>query len=362
LFEIHKLNLIFAKVKILRVLILYTELAGYVIGNIRRFLNQNPDSQFLVIHYPVNPEAPFNFSEVNNCDFVEFNQNTIQSTVSKFEANVVLCSGWSNKTYLHLVKQMDHKTKKVICFDNQWKGNLKQSLLSVIAPYTFLKHFKFAWVAGDPQKTYALKLGFKRENIFTGLYLADFETFESVGKQKLNNQNSFPKVFLSVARYIPQKDLPTLWNAFIKANDKNGNQWRLKCIGLGELYDQRVIHPQIEHLGFKQVDEIQEYILNSGVYVLPSIEEPWAVAVNEMALSAMPLVLSDAVGAASMFLNNSNGYLFQAGNEYELINIFDKIMNLTEDELWNMAKNSYQLAIEANKNDWNTNLNQIVKL
>jgi glycosyltransferase involved in cell wall biosynthesis len=362
LFEIHKLNLIFAKVKILRVLILYTELAGYVIGNIRRFLNQNPSSHFLVIHYPVNPEAPFNFSEVNNCNFVEFNLNTIVSTTIEFNPDIVLCSGWSNKSYIHLIKNMDSKIKKVICFDNQWKGNIKQRILSALAPFTFLRHFQFAWVAGEPQKTYALKLGFKKERIFTGLYLADFDTFESVGKQKLNNRNAFPKVFLSVARYIPQKDLPTLWNAFIKSNNNNGNQWLLKCIGLGELFDQRVIHPQIEHLGFKQVNEIQEYVLNSGVYVLPSIEEPWAVAVNEMALSAMPLVLSDAVGAASMFLDNSNGFLFKAGNEEDLIKIFDKVMNLKDDELWEMAKNSYQLAIRANKNDWNTNLNQIIKL
>lgn len=361
MFEIHKLNLIFAKVKILRVLILYTELAGYVIGNIRRFLNQNPSSQFLVVHYPVNPEAPFNFSEVDNCTFVVFDSNTLDKTIENFNADVVLCSGWSNKSYLQSVKKLDSKVKKVICFDNQWKGTWKQRILSAIAPFTFLKHFQFAWVAGKPQKEYAIKLGFKENNVFTGLYLADFDTFQTVGKQKLDIQGHFPKVFLSVARYIPQKDLPTLWQAFIKANENNGSQWILKCIGLGDQFDQRILHPHIEHLGFKQVDEIQEYVLSSGVYVLPSIEEPWAVAVNEMALSAMPLVLSDAVGAASMFLNDSNGFSFHAGNESELVQIFDKIMNLNDDQLWNMAKNSYQIALEANKNDWNANLNQIMK-
>ena len=207
---------------------------------------------------------------------------------------------------------------------------------------------------------YAQKLGFKRENIFTGLYPADSNHFLQIGKKKLCEMGQFPRVFLSIARYIPQKDLPTLWRAFIQANNRNGNNWILKCIGLGDEFDSRIEDKYIQHLGFKQPYELNEYIETSGIYVLPSIEEPWGVAVHEMALSAMPLVLSDKVGAGSMFLNEKNGFVFKAGNQVELEQILSNIMSLDDSQLKEMSQQSYSNGQKLLSIDWSNTLIKIL--
>lgn len=340
----------------MRVLILYTELAGYVLGNINRFLDEHRDSNVLLIHYPINSEAPFQFKAPDASEFIEYSVNSeesIQNRINLFNPEIILCSGWSNKFYLKVVKSFkSNQVKKVICFDNQWKGTLKQRILVLISRFYLLRIFQFAWVPGLPQKDYAIKLSFKPNSVFTGLYPADTELFTSIGSKKLLKQKQCPKVLLSIARYIPQKDLTTLWKAFISANEKTGNQWRLKCIGLGELYDERIQNPFIDHLGFKQPYEMESILLDSGVFVLSSIEEPWGVVVHEMALSAMPMVLSNKVGAGSMFLEASNGLLFESGNVESLENALLKIMNLSNDELQSMSKSSFEIGHRLLSKDW----------
>lgn len=346
----------------MRVLILYTELAGYVVGNINRFLSANTHAKVLLVHYPVNPEAPFQIrtsEAVNSIEYRIDKQNDIESRVLAFSPHVVLCSGWSNSFYMALLKKLDARVKKVVCFDNRWKASLKQRLLVGLSRFFILNRFQFAWVPGSMQKTYALKLGFHPDRVFTGLYPADSEVFSAIGKKKLELSGPYPKLILSVARYIPQKDLPTLWKAFISANEKTGNQWDLNCIGLGDLYEERMQHPRIHHLGFKQPHEMEAYILAAGVFVLPSTDEPWGVAVHEMALSALPLILSDQVGAADMFLNTQNGFTFPAGDVVALERILITVMQMDESQLHNMAGKSYELGNQLLSENWTHTIMQI---
>jgi glycosyltransferase involved in cell wall biosynthesis len=215
-------------------------------------------------------------------------------------------------------------------------------------------------VPGEPQKQYAIKLGFKKSKIFTGLYPAHSEFYSCLGRKKLGNKGKYPKNMISIARYIPQKDLPTLWKAFIKANETTGKAWTLNCFGFGELFDSRVENPHINHLGFKQPYEMEKYILEAGVYVLPSTYEPWGVAVHEMALSALPMVLSDKVGAASMFLSEKNGFLFPSGDADQLTGILVQLMKMNDDELWKMAEESYSAGLTLTSEDWSLTLKTII--
>jgi glycosyltransferase involved in cell wall biosynthesis len=347
----------------LRVLILYTELAGYVLGNINRFLESYPGAEALIVHYPVNPEAPFNFSTFESIGFIDkstVSEEIILSRSLEFDPDVVLCSGWANAVYLDIVKQLPAKVKKVVCLDNQWKGTLKQRLLVLASPFWLLKLFKYAWVPGEPQKKYALRLGFRKQNIYTGLYPADSDLYSSIGKKKLEAKGKYPRQFISIARYIPQKDLPTLWNAFILANGKSGHQWTLKCFGFGELFDSRAQDAHIFHMGFKQPYEMEKYILEAGVYVLPSNYEPWGVAVHEMTLSALPVVLSDKVGAGSMFLSSGNGFVFESGDVHGLETILLKIMRMPDEELWTMAEESYRCGLKLTSGHWSVTLREII--
>ena len=83
------------------------------------------------------------------------------------------------------------------------------------------------------------------------------------------------------------------------------------------------------------------------------------VAVHEMALSGLPLVLSNKVGAASMFLNENNGFSFPAGNQVTLEEILIKIMNMDDAELNNMSIESIKSGRQLLSDDWSRTLLKI---
>ena len=122
----------------MRVLILYTELAGYVIGNINLFLKNNPSAELSIIHYPVNPEAPFKIQNLPRTSLLEYNESNkvkIRDLLIEFKPEIVLCSGWGNKFYLELMKIVPLNSKKVVCFDNKWKSTFKQNILVFFPTY-----------------------------------------------------------------------------------------------------------------------------------------------------------------------------------------------------------------------------------
>lgn len=333
-----------------------------MLSSINRFLKDHPQANLLLVHYPVNPEAPFVLSFPEGSRSLEFNgenKDKICKLCLDFQPDLVLCSGWSNAVYLKIVKLLDKHVRKVLCFDNQWKGNVRQTVNRLLSRIYLLRLFRYAWVPGQAQRVYALKLGFKPERVFTGLYPADTELFSPIGSERLQTRGPYPRNLLCVARYIAQKDLPTLWEAFIHANAISGSHWKLNCIGFGELYEQRMMHPDIVHLGFKQPSEMRPYLQDAGVFVLPSLEEPWGVAVHEMTLCALPLILSDKIGSADMFLKHDNGLLFRAGDVRDLEAVLLKVMNKSDDELWNMAGNSFNYGMQLQTSDWSATLNTI---
>jgi glycosyltransferase involved in cell wall biosynthesis len=99
-------------------------------------------------------------------------------------------------------------------------------------------------------------------------------------------------VVLSVGRAVPEKGFDVLAAACREA----GVELVLVTGGLGE-------------------DELAQRYVDADVFALLSWHEPWGVVVNEAAASALPLVLSDRVGAACDLLRNGeNGFLVPAGD------------------------------------------------
>ncbi|MCS7007864.1 MAG: glycosyltransferase, partial [Gaiellaceae bacterium] len=67
--------------------------------------------------------------------------------------------------------------------------------------------------------------------------------------------------------------------------------------------------------GARPWEEMVESYVAADVFALLSEREPWGVVVNEAAACALPLVLSERVGAAADLLRDGeNGFLVRAGD------------------------------------------------
>ena len=210
--------------------------------------------------------------------------------VSTFQPDLILSSGWMDKDYVEVCRKMRGQSVTVLSLDNHWTGSAKQQVARLVAPFTIRRAFAKAYVPGEEQRQYALRLGFEEGEIRTGFYSADTQKFDGFyGQLSAGKKNALPKRFLYLGRYVEHKGIFDLWSAFAKYRQAGGD-WELWCVGTGDQYAQRVEGEGIRHFGFVQPSEMLPILEGCGVYILPSHFEPWGVSVHEMGVAGFPML------------------------------------------------------------------------
>lgn len=337
-----------------RILILYTELAGYTLASLRALTDAGNVDVHLV-RWPVNSEAPFDFDFGNAFhvyDRKEYNNEKLLKLADGVRPDMILCSGWTDKGYLAVCKVWRKSIPVVLTMDNKWQGTAKQHFARLISQFTIMRYFSHAWVPGREQMIYAEKLGFAKNKIKTGFYTCDVNRFARIFRETLDQKSkNFPHVFVYAGRYYDFKGVEDLWNAFIRFKQENKNDWKLVCLGVGDIKPAE--HPDITHEGFVQPEKLDHVMRRTGVFILPSRVEPWGVVVQEFAAAGFPLLLSDAVGAGDTFLQDGqNGFRFKSMDVESLLVAMQSIAELPDSHLVNMGKKSADLAAGINPERW----------
>ena len=349
-----------------KVLFLYTETAPYFLASVARLVKDH-GVEAHIIRWPVNKEAPFETKSVDGItihDREAFNDTSLRRFANNLKPDIVLTSGWVDKGYLQVCRDAHKRgVPTVMCSDTAWRGGLKQWAAVGAARFWLHRTFSHAWVTGEAQALYAEYLGFSRSHIKRGFYTADLDRFAPLADQfKDGKAAKFPHRFLCMARYIPSKGHQYLVEAFAELCDANeAKDWELWCIGTGELHPMEHKHPRIKHLGFVQAEEVWKYMEQSGVFILPSLYEPWGVVVHEHAAAGFPLMLSDAVGARHRFLKDGeNGQCFIAGNKESLKKAFRQVIATPDAELVAMGLRSAELASDWGPKEWAGTLVELI--
>lgn len=349
-----------------KILVLYSCLSDYILNILTIYTNVSEVKIHMVYINPIKKEAPFEFdlkkTKINFHDYDNFNVVELIELTKIINPDLIICGGWNNKKYNKLINIFNTKIKCILVMDNQWIGTPKQYLGLIYSRIFIVKKYAKIWVSGRPQMKYALKLGFKKNNILEGWYVANIDKFKLT-----HNRQKIEKRFVFVGRYVENKGILDLLNAFIKLVEEVPNDWILTCIGTGILKEKIKHHPRIEHIGFLQPEGLQEFSKKGGVFVLPSHFEPWGLVVQEFALAAFPLLVSDKVGSASQFVKDDNGIIFNANSVNSLFTTLKTIVQMNECELIKMSNLSKELGGKISYENWinilNTelSLNQIKK-
>jgi glycosyltransferase involved in cell wall biosynthesis len=148
------------------------------------------------------------------------------------------------------------------------------------------------------------------------------ERAECLSRDRLHLRESFgfaedDVAVLSVARLVPEKGLATLVRAVAETADP---RLVLTVVGSGpeqgrleRLAEERGV--RLSLVGDLDWSDIVKAYVAADIFALLSESEPWGVVVNEAAACGLPLVLSDAVGAAhDLLVDGVNGYTVTAGD------------------------------------------------
>lgn len=336
----------------MRILFLYTELASYFISCCEKLSEQ---AEVHIVRWPVNNEAPFDFQFADHLRVYnrrEYDFPKLKKLVEKIKPDLIVCSGWIDKDYLKITKAYFGRINTVMTLDTHWNGSVKQLLATALSRFTLMRTFSHAWVPGEIQKKYALRLGFKETSITKGFYSCDLPKFNAVYERHILQRTApLPHRFLYVGRYYEFKGIKDLWTAFEQFRKETDSDWELWCLGAGDIKGPEM--DGLKHFGFVQPKELEPIIEQCSVFILPSRYEPWAVVVQEYGASGFPQLLSRAVGAGEAFLQEGkNGFLFEAGNIAQIKSGLKKMSQLSDKELISMSHISHELAQQISPSTW----------
>lgn len=119
--------------------------------------------------------------------------------------------------------------------------------------------------------------------------------------------------------------------------------WEAELKGmLAEIEPSVVRH--IDYRGFQSVENLPVIFAEADIFVLPSRYDGWGVVVNQAVGAGLPIVCSDAVGAADdLVYPGLNGHVFEAGNIDQLAVILGDLAS-SPDKIKDFSRHSIKLA------------------
>jgi glycosyltransferase involved in cell wall biosynthesis len=352
----------------MRVVLLHTRLSGYLAACLRA-LKLQTGCEFLIYVWPNQPDAPFGASQFEDLGTIrnrhEFSDREIEKSVWEFAPDAILTSGWADKGYLKICRHLKKNSVPVIAgCDTQWTGSLRQQIAGMTAALHVRRAIDVLWVTGERQATLARALGFSGNSLWDGYYACDWSKFSSdKAPRPTSHAADATPYFLFVGRYVPEKGIDTLAEAYRLYCEGVKTPWPLICAGSGPL-KQILCDAGAVDRGFVQPDKLPDLMQNAAAFILPSRFEPWGVVVQEAAASGLPLILADQVGAGVHLLRpRFNGYSFPAGSTNSLTQNMLEMHLMSPEKRMEMSRNSGVLSRQYTPERWaNTFISGLIAL
>jgi 1,2-diacylglycerol 3-alpha-glucosyltransferase len=223
-----------------------------------------------------------------------------------------------------------------------------------------IRYFDAAVVGGPRHRDYLIQLGMSSDRITLGYNAVDNAYFAESARrwrEEPGGRSGLPErpYFLSVCRFVPEKNLVRLVEAFARyRRAADGNRsWDLVLCGDGPGRDDveaavaaSGFAGAIHRPGFLQVAELPRWYAHAGAFVLPSLMEPWGLVVNEAAATGLPLVVSRRAGCAATLVpapQCTTGFQFDPMDVDELAGALGQIASAPSEFLAAMGRRAAEV-------------------
>lgn len=344
----------------MKILFLYAEVTGYLMGCLRALRAHPEVSEIRVYQNLKLPENDFRIAgtaDIPVLSAIGRSANELWPEIAAFNPDVVFVSGWMFRKYHHLAKRLRAGgAVLVIGNDTPWYGTLRQWAGAASSPFWLAPAYDYMWVPGASQYTFARRLGFPPSRIATGLLSADVVAFRQAEKPLQKPV----KTLLSVGSFVSRKGMLRLYETFHQLVAAGLSGWELHLVGSGPQATVLKELPHIRITPFVQPDKMPEIFAGADVFALASLREPWGVVVHEATSVGLPLLLSKHVGAAADFLETGkNGLAFDPLSSADLLQTMRQITAFPESQLRKMGAHSAELSHRYSPESWAEKLVQM---
>jgi glycosyltransferase involved in cell wall biosynthesis len=333
---------------------LYSEVMPYTIAVMRALVREH-GAVIDCVYWDENKRTPFIPVNEEGITFHKrsaYNYTALKRFVEDRRPCIIYVAGRMDKLYLKVALQFRYYSgmRVVTGSDNQWTGSLKQKAAAFFSFFIYRRYFEFFWVPGRRQSLFAQKMGYAEKwgdadgMIINHLLTADTAIFGTVYERNIQaKKNKYPHNIVFAGRFAASKGIDLLVAAFREVKAEGDNDWQLTLIGSGDMKIESGGHISVK--GFMSGEELAADSADWGVFCLPSRQEPWGVVVHEFTMAGLPMICSNAAGAADeLVIEGHNGFICNSSDRETLKTALMKMMAKSDDELLLMSERSHELS------------------
>jgi glycosyltransferase involved in cell wall biosynthesis len=248
--------------------------------------------------------ANFSYEVLSDGDFqsrdIKVNIKKLKSIFKNIEYKRLLVSGWDLQEFWYLV-MFYPKAKNCLALESTVLESNTKGIKGWIKR-VFLSRIAIVFASGNLHVELLQALNFIGNiKVTKGVGIINKPTFENVKKE-------YQKRFLYVGRLSYVKNLETIVKVF---NDLPNHH--LTIIGDGE-EKSHLQSTSNKNITFKPPIEnikLQTEFLNHDIFILPSINEPWGLVVEEALYFGLPVMVSKNCGSVELVKKGVNGFIFE---------------------------------------------------
>ncbi len=247
----------------------------------------------------------------------------IVPSVLEFRPKVIIAVAFSLWTFLVLLLKPWTKWKMVIFYEGDSptiggsQRGMRRFWRSLIARYTDA----FITNSGGGRKYLVDQLGIGEDRVF----VKPCEVPDPTISFHIKDEQSVPPmsatasrpVFLFIGQLIERKGISYLLDACRLLKSRGYTSWSLLIVGDGQRRPELVDYTRsmeldqfVHWMGWIRNENLGSYFRSSDVFVFPTLEDTWGVAVLEAMLFEKPILCSKFAGASEMIRENENGFVF----------------------------------------------------
>lgn len=246
----------------------------------------------------------------------------------KHSPDVIIMTGYDAPGYWMALLYCKMFRKKIIVW---WGSTLESSrvknkFVNALRRFFFNQANSFV-TYGTEASQCLIHYGVSRNKIVTGFNTVDIRYFYKLNKEKrksLHGSQMNHVNFLFVGQLINRKGLEEIIQAFSKIPFQN---WTFRIVGSGPLEEslrESVTEKNLGNLitfeGYRQKEDLVNYLIGADCLVFPSLSEVWGLVVNEALATDTFILASKYAGATKdIIIDKENGVVIDPLDQNNLI-------------------------------------------
>lgn len=329
----------------LRVSIVWHGLPAYA----ARLLRSMPDTEdvMLSVFGTTPPADPQYLESVAGRPLTWINKRSARSHAERARPDICFVSGWAFPECNRFAETARSAGAKIVSMiDNRYRGDARQRLGGHYFRLVLTHRFDMAWVPGESARRLCQAYGLPRSRIATGLYGGDASLFHPG-----NDAYERPARIGFVGQMIRRKGVDLLIDAFRRIATEYP-EYELHLYGSGKLSPRCKNVPRVIHHPFTRPEQIAEALRSFRIFVMPSLDDNWPLALHEAALSGCALLTTDAVGNAVELVAEQNGVVVRSGDEDALVDGLRTLCGWSSDRIHIASQESRRRAEHFGPDRW----------